>query len=109
MPAVSSSSRSSGAEALGSAVAPADEARAHALADEVGQLALDRLPEDLHQRVDLVLRARPVLGRERVHDERLDAEVDRRLDRAPQRARARAVPLRDRQARASEPSGRCRP
>ena len=40
----------------GSAVAPADEARAHALAREVRQLALDRLAEDLHQRVDLVRR-----------------------------------------------------
>ena len=38
---------------------------------------------------------RPVLGRERVDDERLDPEVDRRLDRPAQRPRAGAVTLRD--------------
>ena len=97
-------------EELGlAAVAPADEARAHALAGEVGQLALDRLDEDLHERVDLVGRARPVLGREGVHAERLDAEVDRGLDRAPERARPGAVAGGDGQAGAAAPSGRSRP
>ena len=42
--------------------------------------------------------AAPVLGRERVDGERLDAEVDRRLDDRPQRARAGAMPLGDRDA-----------
>ena len=67
---------------VGGAVAATDEAHAHALLDQVGQLALDRLAEDLHQELDLLGRPRPVLGRERVDGERLDAKVDRRLDRA---------------------------
>src|SRR5581483_2820347 len=36
------------------AVAPAEEADADALLHEVGELAVDRVREDLHQRVDLV-------------------------------------------------------
>jgi hypothetical protein len=64
------------------AVAAPDEAGANSLAREVGQLALDRLAEDVHQRVDLARRPRPVLGREGIDHERLHAEVDRRLDGA---------------------------
>ena len=79
------------AQLLGGAVAAADEAHAHSLLGEIGQLALDRLGEDLHQRVDLVLRARPVLGREREHRQVVDAEIDRRLDDDPNRARAGAM------------------
>ena len=82
-------------------VAPAEEPRPHALLGEVGQLPVDRLREDLHQVGDLVGRSRPVLGREGVDGERLDPEVDRRLDGAPQRPRALAVALRDGQPRAS--------
>src|SRR5918992_4869645 len=66
-------------------VAATDEARVDALALQIRELTLDRLDEDLHQRIDLVRRARPVLSRERVHAERLDAEVDRSLDGPPQR------------------------
>ena len=73
-------------------------------AHEVGELALDRLPEDLHQRVDLVARPRPVLGREGVDGERLDAEVDRRLDGPPERLRAGAVAGGDRQAAPARPA-----
>ena len=68
------------------AVAAADELRVHALLGEIEELAIDRLAEDLHQRGNLVAGAGPVLGRERVHGERLDACVDRRLDDRAQRA-----------------------
>src|SRR5919109_1380012 len=73
------------------AVAAADEPRAHALLLQVRELALDRLDEDLHQRVDLVRGTRPVLRREGVDAERFDPQVERRLDRAPERARTRPV------------------
>src|SRR5919199_604534 len=39
-----------------SPVTPADEARPHALLRQVGELALDRLREDLHQRLDFLRR-----------------------------------------------------
>ena len=94
---------------LRGAVAASDEADSHALAHEVGELPVDRLAEDLHQRVDLVAGARPVLRREGVDGERLDVEVDRRLDRAAKRLRAGPVTLGDRQAAPAAPSGRCRP
>ena len=97
------------AQAVGDAVAAADEARAHALLGEIRELALDRLAEDRHQVGDLGGRPRPVLGREGVDRERADAEVDRRLDRPPDRARALPVPFRPRAGRAARPSGRCRP
>ena len=71
---------------VGSAVASADEPAADALRGEVLELAVDRLAEDLHQRLDLAGVAAPVLGRERVDDERLDPEVDRSLDDRAQRA-----------------------
>src|SRR5438876_7407593 len=51
---------------LGGAVAAADEACADALLGEVRKLALDRLAEDLHHRLDLGRRPTPVIGRERV-------------------------------------------
>src|SRR5205823_7354429 len=86
------------------AVAAPDEARAHTLLGQVGQLLLDRLAEQLHQRIDLVLRARPVLGREGVHRERPHAELDAALDGAAQRARAGAVTRRDWQAAALRPA-----
>src|SRR5438552_14457052 len=47
------------------AVAAADESCADAFAREVLQLAVDRLAERLHQRVDLLWRTLPILGRER--------------------------------------------
>src|SRR5439155_18211191 len=92
------------AQRLGCTVATADEAHADALLGEVGQLALDRFTEDLHQRVHLVLRPRPVLGRERVDDDVADAELDSGLDRAPQRPRARAVTGGGRQPAAARPA-----
>ena len=89
---------------VGRAVAPADEPRAHALLRQVGQLAVDRLAEDLHQRLDLVGRARPVLGGERVHRERFDAEIDCSLDDGTQRSRAGAMALGDAHAVRARPA-----
>src|SRR3954469_16356105 len=89
----------------GRAVAAADEPRAHSLAHEVGQLALDRLREDLHQQLHLFERARPVLGGKGVDGERVDAEVDCGLDRAAQCLRAGAMAGRDREAAPARPAG----
>src|SRR5439155_580357 len=79
-------------------VAAADEARPHSLTYEVGQLALDRFGEDLHQELHLVRRPIPVLRRERVDRERVDAEIDRRLDGTTQRFRPGPVSGRDRKS-----------
>ena len=68
------------------------------------QLAVDRLAQDLHQLGHLVRRARPVLRREGVHGQRLDAEVDRRLDGAPKGARALPVTGLDRETAALGPA-----
>ena len=92
------------AQLLRGAVPAADEARPDALLREVRQLPVDRLVEDLHQRVDLGRRPEPVLGRERVHRQRLDAEVDRRFDGAAERPRALAMPCFDRQAARLRPA-----
>ena len=62
------------------AVAAADEARRDSLPARSGSSRSIVLDEDLHERVDLVGRPRPVLGREREDADRLDAEVDSRLD-----------------------------
>jgi hypothetical protein len=82
----------------------AEETGADALAREVRQLALDRLAEDLHQVLDLALGPRPVLGREGVDDQRLDAEVDGRLDGPAQGTRPGAMAFCDRQALALRPA-----
>ena len=89
---------------IGRAVTPAHEAGAHSLPLQIGQLALDRLAEDVHQRVDLALRPRPVLGRERIDDERLEPEVDRRFDRPPERLRPGAMALGDGQPTLGRPA-----
>ncbi len=44
-------------ELVGHAVAPSEEARAHPLLREIRKLALDRLVEQLDDRLDLVGRA----------------------------------------------------
>ena len=86
------------------AVTAAEEARSDALLREVGKLALDRLVQELDDRRDLVGRPSPVLGGERVDRERLDAEVDCRLDRAAEGSRALTVPLGDREAASRRPA-----
>jgi hypothetical protein len=86
------------AQPVGRAVAAAEEAAADSLSGEILELPVDRLAERLHQGRHLVGRAAPVLGREGVDRERVDAEVDRRLDDRPQRAGAGAVPVGDRDA-----------
>ena len=68
LPAVSASAHSicSTSSSGTGAVAAADEAQPHALLVQLGRLAVDVLGEHPHERLDLVDRARPVLGRERV-------------------------------------------
>src|SRR3954451_11188367 len=56
--------------------AAADEAHPHALVVQLGRLAVDALAEHRHQTADLFRRARPVLGRERVDGQLVDAQVD---------------------------------
>ena len=48
---------------------------------------------EVHEEAHLVERAAPVLGRERVHGEPLEAELERALDRVEQRLLARGVPV----------------
>src|SRR3954469_5051224 len=88
----------------GGAVAAADEARGDPLPGQIGQLALDRLDEDLHERVHLFRRPRPVLRRESEDAERLDPEIDRGLDRPAERLRARAVARGDGQLPPARPT-----
>jgi hypothetical protein len=83
---------------FGRPIAAAEKADAHTLAHEIRKLTVDRLGEDLHQRVDLLTRARPVLGRERIDRHRVDAQIDRGLDRLPESTRPRAMPGGNRQA-----------
>src|SRR4029079_10238121 len=77
------------------AIAPAEEACPHALLREIRELLVDRLGEEDHEVRDLVRGTGPVLRGERVDDERLDPEVDCRLDRPAKRAGAGPVALRD--------------
>ncbi len=76
---------------------------------EVRQLAVDRLAEELHQRLDLFRAGGPVLGRERVH-----RRPSRRRGRAPCSTTRRSASRRrggrpPPAARGAAPSGRCRP
>src|SRR5215213_6551978 len=57
-------------------VAAADEPHPDALPVELRGLAVDPLAEHGHEAGDLLRRARPVLGRERVDGQLLDAELD---------------------------------
>ena len=84
--------------------AATEEPDPHALPGEIGELAVDRLAEDLHQGVDLAGRPGPVLRRESVHDHRADSELDRRLDRPSERARPLAMALRNRHPVHSRPA-----
>src|SRR4051812_27133328 len=93
------------AQRLGRTVTTTDEARADSLAHEVGKLPLDRLREDLHQKLDLLGRAPPVLGGERIDGERLHTEIDCGLHRAAQRLRAGPMAGRDRQPAFACPAG----
>ena len=67
---------------LRDAIPATEEPRADALGCEIGELAVDRLAQDLHQLRHLVGWSRPVLRRERVERERREAEIDGGLDGA---------------------------
>jgi hypothetical protein len=92
------------AQRVGNAVAPPEEAGAHALLREIRELAVYRLVHQLQDRLHLVGRPRPVLGREGVDRERADALVDRGLDGAAEGARPLAMPLGDGQPAGGRPA-----
>ena len=69
----------------------ADDADLDAGLVQLGEVAADEALHQPHQIVDLVDRARPVLGREAVEREVGDAELDRRAHRAPHRLDAVAM------------------
>ena len=87
------------------AIAPADEAHAHAHAGHVGELAPDRLGEQVEQAAHLVVGPVPVLGREREDGQRVDTQVEAGLDGPPQRSRAGAVAGQHRQPARARPAG----
>src|SRR5439155_2852016 len=86
-------------------VASPDEAQAHAVRVHLLRLAADALEEQAHQPRHLLEGSRPVLGRERVDRELLDAEVGGQLYGALERVGAGAVALRDAQAPGLGPAG----
>jgi len=69
-------------------VQPAQDLHADALANEIGRLPPDGRLEQAEERLDLVIAPRPVLARERVDGERLDADVRGVLDDRPDRVDA---------------------
>ena len=80
--------------------AVADDADAHAVAGELGEVLRDRDEHQAHQAGDLLARPLPVLGREREHGQVLDAAVGAGVHRAHERVdallvaeEARHVPL----------------
>ena len=71
----------------------AQEAKAHVLLVEERQLAHERGGEQMHEEVDLVLRALPVLRGERIAGEHVDAEPHAGRDRLAQALDAGDVAL----------------
>src|SRR5690606_39009753 len=69
----------------------ADETDPHVASIEFVDLALQCVHEQLHQRADLILRAAPVLAREREQGQRLDLFQDAEVDADVDRPRARAM------------------
>jgi hypothetical protein len=80
-------------ELCGDALAAADEPHPHPLLVELGGLAVDPFGEHRHQAVHLLLGTAPVLGRERVDGELLDAELDGVSEALLDHVGARPVPL----------------
>src|SRR5271165_81908 len=81
-----------------------DEAHAHTFAVELGGFASDAIGEHLHQALDLGGRPRPVLGRERVHRELLDAELGRVAQTRLDGVGTRAVAVVDRKPAGARPA-----
>ena len=88
------------------AAGPADP---HAQRVQLVAAAADDVAVEAHQEADLVRRALPVLGGERVGRDVRDAELDRARDDVEQRRLAGLVALGARQPALPWPSGRCRP
>ncbi len=72
-------------------IATTGEADAHALLVELVSAAQQDVLVEAHQVAHFVDRSPPVLGRERVHGEPVDAELERALDRVEQRLFAGGV------------------
>ena len=88
---------------------PADEPDPHPLLVQL-VAPLDQQPlVEAHEEPNLVERAAPVLGRERVDGEPPQPDVERALDGVEERLLPRRVALGALQAAASGPTGRCRP
>ena len=98
-----------GAHERGQAPEVADGVEADAVVEDLVALVEEELAQELHQRVDLLLGARPVLLAEGVERERLEAEAARDAHDPPDGGGAFAVPAPRAAARATAPSGRCRP
>ena len=90
-------------------VAPPADDDAHAAPVHLVDLALHRLVEQAHQGPHLGPRAGPVLGREGVDGQDLDAQLLAAFEHALDRADAGAVAEAGGPARGGGPSGRCRP
>ena len=80
-----------GAHLVVDRAAVADDADAHALLGQLGQVLRHRHQHQAHQAGDLFARALPVLGREREHREVFDAAVGAGLHAAHQRIDALLV------------------
>jgi hypothetical protein len=78
-------------------LATSQEQHARAPLLHLGHLGGDLLEEEIHERAHLVVRPRPVLGRERVDGELGDLAVERAFDDVAQGLGAGAVPDRCRQ------------
>ena len=73
------------------------------------RLTADDFFQNVHQAAHLVDRAAPVLGREGVEGQDLDADIEAGAHRAPHVLGTGAVPGQARQTALRAPSGRCRP
>ena len=81
----------------------------HAELVQLVAAAVDGVAVEAHQEADLVGRAAPVLGGERVRGDVLHAELERALDDVEQRVLARGVAGGAGQPARLAPTGRCRP
>src|SRR5207237_10072781 len=79
-------------QTVGQLVQATDHHEAHPILDERLRLAANGLLQQRHQRTDLFLVARPVLRREAIEREVLDAALARRAERPADRVHARAMP-----------------
>ena len=84
--------------------APADEPHPHALAVQLVAARDEQPLVEVHQEAHLVERPAPVLGRERVHRQPLEPDLERALDRVEQRLFARRVAVGALQAPALRPA-----